>query len=314
MLCGCGALGTVLANTLVRAGVGLVRIVDRDFVETTNLQRQVLFDEQDVADALPKAIAAARKLERINSEVTVEAIVADVDHTNVERYAEGMDLLLDGTDNFETRFLLNDVALKHNIPWVFGGCLGAEGQSMTIIPGVTACLRCLIPEPPPPGTTPTCDTAGILASIIQVTASIEATEAIKILSGNPGDVSRSLAVIDLWENRFTRIDLTNLAEGRDCPACKHQQYDWLDGEATTRSVVLCGRNAVQLNPSDKNGISLDALGEKLRAVGTVQQNPFLLRVAVDEYQLTIFPDGRAIIGGTDDITTARAVYARYIGN
>jgi hypothetical protein len=179
---------------------------------------------------------------------------------------------------------------------------------------VTACLRCLIPEPPPPGTTPTCDTAGILASIIQVTASIEATEAIKILSGNRDDVSRALAVIDLWDNRFTRVDLTKLAETSDCPACKHQQYDWLDGKATTRSVVLCGRNAVQLNPSDRNGISLDLLGEKLRAVGTVQQNPFLLRVTVDEYQLTVFADGRAIINGTDDITTARAVYARYIGN
>ncbi|MCA9102656.1 MAG: ThiF family adenylyltransferase [Pirellulales bacterium] len=314
LLCGCGALGTVLANTLVRAGVGLVRIVDRDFVETTNLQRQVLFDEQDVADALPKAIAAARKLERINSEVTVEPVVADVDHTNVEQFAAGMDLLLDGTDNFETRFLLNDVALKHGIPWVFGGCLGAEGQSMTILPGETACLRCLIPDPPPPGTTPTCDTAGILASIIQVTASIEATEAIKILSGNTDAVSRALAVIDLWENRFTRVDLTKLAASSNCRACKQGHYDWLDGEATTRSVVLCGRNAVQLNPPDRSAVSLDLLAEKLREVGTVKQNPFLLRVAVDAYQLTIFPDGRAIIGGTDDITTARAVYARYVGN
>ena len=196
------ALGSVVAETLVRAGVGFVRIVDRDFLELNNLQRQVLFDEQDVADGLPKAIAAANKLRRINSEVEIEPVVADVTHRNIAELAGDVDVIVDGTDNFATRFLLNDFAVKHNKPWVYGGCIGAEGQTMTILPGETACLACLMADVPPPGTTPTCDTAGIIGPIVGVIASIEAAEAMKILSGHREAVSRRLTIIDLWDNQI----------------------------------------------------------------------------------------------------------------
>jgi molybdopterin-synthase adenylyltransferase len=315
LICGCGALGTVLANTLARAGVGSLRIVDRDFVETNNLQRQVLFDEQDVADELPKAVAAAKKLRQINSEIEIDSIVADVDHTNILKLCEGVDLLLDGTDNFETRFLLNDVAAKLKIPWVYGGCLGCEGQTMTILPGETACLRCLMSEAPPPGTTPTCDTAGILAPIINVIASLEAMEAIKILSGHREAINRTLTVIELWDNRVRQVRLDSLRDTSDCPTCKRGEYPWLEGQRGSHTAVLCGRNAVQLTQS-RGGerLSLEDLARKLAGVGRVSRNPFLLRLTVDDYILTVFPDGRAIIGGTDDIATARTLYAKYIGS
>lgn len=314
LVCGLGALGSVLANTLARAGVGRLRIVDRDFLELNNLQRQVLYDEEDVAAGLPKAIAAQRKLHKINSQIEIEAHVTDVDHNNIASLADGADILLDGTDNFETRFLLNDVAVKFGIPWVYGGCIGAEGQTMTILPGETACLRCLMQEAPPPGTTPTCDNAGILASIINVIASIEACEALKILSGNRQAISRQLTIFDLWENRVHQMKLDSLREAGDCPTCRRGEFPWLEGQRGSHTAVLCGRNAVQLSFPDRNALSLDGLAEKLDGVGQLTRNPFLLRVAVDDYQLTVFPDGRAIIGGTEDIAEARTVYAKYIGS
>lgn len=313
LVCGCGALGSVVASTLVRSGVGNVRIVDRDFVETSNLQRQVLFDEHDVAAQLPKAIAAAEKLRRINSEVEIEPIVADVDHNNVEKLCEGVDVIVDGTDNFEIRFLLNDVAVKHGLPWVYGGCLGAEGQTMTILPGETPCLRCLMQECPPPGTTPTCDTAGILAPAVGVIASLEALEAIKILSGNRQAVSRSLTVIELWDNRIRQVDVSALREQVDCPTCKGGEFPWLSGQQGSHTAVLCGRNAVQLTHPGTS-LSLDKLARQLEGVGQINRNQFLLRLKVEGYELTVFPDGRAIIGGTDDVATARTVYAKYVGN
>lgn len=314
LICGCGALGTVLASTLARAGVGHLRIVDRDFVETNNLQRQVLFDEQDVADQLPKAIAAANKLRRINSGIEIEPIVADLDHANVLGLCQNVDLLLDGTDNFETRFLINDVALHLGIPWVYGGCIGAEGQSMTILPGETPCFRCLIPEPPPPGMTPTCDTAGIMGPIVNVIASLQAMEALKILSGHREAIQRTLTVLDLWENRLRQIQIESLRETAHCPACQRGEYTWLSGACGSHSAVLCGRNAVQLVPSARQEMSLETLAQKLSGVGRLTRNPYLLRLAVDDYLLTIFADGRAIIGGTDDIAVARTVYARYVGS
>lgn len=313
LICGCGALGTVAANVLVRAGVGHVRIVDRDFLELNNLQRQSLFDEEDLRADLPKSVAAAAKLRKINSAVEIEPVVADVDFTNIESLAAGVDCVVDGTDNFETRFLINDAALKLGVPWVYGGCLGAEGQTMTIIPGETPCLRCLIPEPPDTGAAPTCDTAGILAAIIGVIASYEAMEAIKILSGHRADISRTLTVIDMWENRVRQVKLAGLRESSDCPACRGD-YQWLTGDRRSSSAVLCGRNAVQLTPSNTQRLSLASLADKLAKVGRVSHNAFLLRLAVDDYLLTIFPDGRAIIGGTEDVATARSVYARYIGS
>ncbi|MHC4399573.1 MAG: ThiF family adenylyltransferase [Planctomycetota bacterium] len=313
LVCGCGALGSVLANTLVRAGVGSVRIVDRDFIELNNLQRQVLFDEDDVAGGLPKAIAAAEKLRIINSEIEIEPIVADVDHTNVETLLEGVDAVVDGTDNFETRFLVNDAAVKHKLPWVYGGCLGAEGQTMTILPGETPCLRCLMQECPPPGTTPTCDTAGILGSAVGVIASIQAVEAIKILSGNPQAVCRKLTVVELWDGEIRQVDVSTLRDQVDCPTCKQGEFPWLSGKEGSHTAVLCGRNSVQLTHTGVT-LSLEDLARQLEGVGQVVRNAFLLRLKVDQYEITVFPDGRAIIGGTDDVATARTVYAKYVGS
>jgi adenylyltransferase/sulfurtransferase len=324
LICGCGALGSVLANTLARAGVGKLRIVDRDFLELNNLQRQVLYDEADVAAALPKAVAAAEKLRRINSQIEIEAVVADVEAGNILSLCDGCDIILDGTDNFETRFLLNEAAMKLRLPWVYGGCIGAEGQSLTVLPGEPPCFRCVMNEPPPPGTAPTCDTAGILGPIVNVVASIQACEAIKILSGHREAVSKSLTVIDLWDNQMRQLNLERLRTVGGCPTCRGEEFPWLSGERGSRSAVLCGRNSVQLNPASANRaedsparrgkLSLDALAEKLAAVGSVTRNKYLLRCAIGNYMLTLFPDGRAIIGGTSDVAEARTVYAKYVGS
>jgi len=314
LICGCGALGSVLANTLARAGVGHLRIVDRDFLELNNLQRQVLYDEADVAAGIPKAIAAANKLRAINSQIDIEPIVADLDHTNIERLLDGVGMIVDGTDNFETRFLINDASLNVGIPWVYGGCIGAEGQTMTILPGETPCLRCLMGDTPPPGTTPTCDTAGILGPIINVIASIEACEAIKVLSGNSRAANRTLIVVELWDNRLRQIKLDALQDSADCPACRRREFPWLDGRRGSHTAILCGRNAVQLSFPGRESLSLDALAAQLTGVGSVTKNRFLLRLAVGSYLITVFPDGRAIIGGTEDIAEAKTLYARYIGN
>jgi len=313
LVCGCGALGSVVAEILVRAGVGLVRIVDRDFLELNNLQRQVLYDEQDVGEGLPKAIAAANKLRRINSEIAIEPVVADVTYRNIGELAGDVDVIVDGTDNFAVRFLVNDFAVKHGIPWVYGGSIGAEGQTMTILPGETACLACLMSDAPPPGTTPTCDTAGILAPIVGVIASIEACEALKVLSGHRGAVSRRLTIVDVWDNQFRGVDLTRLRENSDCRVCKHGDYVWLSGERGDASAVLCGRNAVQLSAPPGVMVSLEELAVRLAGIGHVERNAFLLRLAVDGYVITVFPDGRTIVSGTNDIATARTMHARYIG-
>jgi adenylyltransferase/sulfurtransferase len=317
LICGCGALGSVLANTLARAGVGKLRIVDRDFLELNNLQRQVLYDEADVAAALPKAVAAAEKLRRINSQIEIEPVVADVEAGNILSLCEGCDIILDGTDNFETRFLLNEAATKLRLPWVYGGCIGAEGQSLTVLPGEPPCFRCVMNEPPPPGTAPTCDTAGILGPIVNVVASIQACEAIKILSGHRAAVSKSLTVIDLWDNQMRQLKLDRLRTAGGCPTCRGEEFPWLSGERGSRTAVLCGRNSVQLNHprgSEADGqLSLDALAEKLTVVGSVTRNKYLLRCAIGNYMLTLFPDGRAIIGGTSDVAEARTVYAKYVG-
>lgn len=314
LVVGCGALGSYLASTLARAGVGDLRIVDRDFLELNNLQRQVLYDEDDVAAGLPKAIAAQNRLVKINSAIRVEAVVADLDHANILGLCDGVDCILDGTDNFETRFLLNDAALKLKIPWVYGGCLGAEGQTLTILPGQTPCLRCLMPEPPPPGSSPTCDSAGILATIIGVIASIQAGEAIKILSGHPEAISRTWQIFDLWDNITRQIKLDSLASRADCPACSGREYPWLSGERGNHFAILCGRNAVQLSFPGGAAVNLEELERKLKLVGTTSRNRYLVRAAIDGYQITIFQDGRAVIGGTEEIAAARSVYSKYIGN
>ena len=318
LICGCGALGSVLANTLARAGIGHLRIVDRDFVELNNLQRQVLFNEEDVAAHLPKAIAAAQQLEKINSSITIEPIVADVDFQNIARLVEGVDVIADGTDNFETRFLLNDAAHHFGIPWVYGGCIGAEGQSLTIVPGETPCLRCLVTEVPAPGTMPTCDTAGIIGPIVNVIASWQAAEVLKLVSGAGEHCSRTLNVFDLWTSRVRHVSLDRLrgddSAGEGCVTCGDRNFEWLSGAKGSHAVVLCGRNAVQLALPDRQPVSLVELRAKLEKLGRVFTNDYLLRFDVDQYTLTIFPDGRAVIGGTSEPSEARTVYARYVGH
>lgn len=313
LVCGCGALGSVIANTLVRAGVGFVRIVDRDFVELSNLQRQVLFDEDDVASGMPKAIAAANKLRQINSEIEIEPVVADVTFKNIAALADDVDVIVDGTDNFAIRFLVNDFAVKHGKPWVYGGCIGAEGQTMTILPGETACLACLMGDVPPHGATPTCDTAGILAPAAGVVASIEANEVIKLLGGQRAAVNRRLWVIDLWSNQARSIDLARLRANGNCRVCQHGEFMWLSGQRGSITATLCGRNAVQLSGEPGASVSLDDLAARLAGTGRIVRNPYLLRLTVGQYVLTVFPDGRTIVAGTDDLTTARTVHARYIG-
>src|SRR5438445_2761504 len=244
-LCGCGALGTVLANVLVRAGVGHLRLVDRDFIETSNLQRQVLFDEHDVAENLPKAEAAARKLGAINSSVVVEPVVANIDRTNIVELVKDADLILDGTDNFEIRYLINDAAVRLGKPWVYGGCIGSHGQTMTIIPGETPCLRCVFEAAPAPGESGTCETAGVLSPIVNIVASYQATEAFKILTARRDQINRDLIYVDVWENVQRRIKITPLLGKVDCPCCQRRRFEWLEGEQGTPTISLCGRNAVQ---------------------------------------------------------------------
>ncbi len=313
---GVGALGSVTANTLARAGVGELVLVDRDFIERDNLQRQVLYEEADVG--MPKAIVAAETLARVNSAIRINPLIADVDFKNVLSILQDprpADVIIDGTDNFETRFLINDASVKTGIPWIYGGCLGCDGQTMTILPGQTPCLRCLMLHgPPAPGTTATCDSAGILAPIINVIASIQSLEAIKIMTGHLDQVSRQLQSFDLWNNRIHQMNVTDLRERVDCSTCKSKSFEWLTGGKGSHSAILCGRNAVQVSFPDRHRIQLDQLSDRLRPLGKVESNPFLVRFHVDEFILTAFADGRAIIHGTEDIATAKRLYTQYIGS
>jgi adenylyltransferase/sulfurtransferase len=313
-LCGCGALGTVLANALVRAGVGHVRLVDRDFIETNNLQRQVLFDEHDVAENLPKAEAAARKLSAINSTVHVEPVVTDIDRTNIVALVEDADLILDGTDNFEIRYLINDVAVKLGKPWVYGGCIGSHGQTMTILPSETPCLRCVFEAAPAPGEAGTCETAGVLSPIVNIIASYQVTEAFKILIGRREQINRDLIYLDVWDNVQRRIKIAPLLGKVDCPCCRHKRFEWLNGEQGSHTTSLCGRNAVQVTHRTATRLNFEELARHLETLGAVSYNRFLLKFDVDGAQFTVFPDGRAIIKGTNDVDKARTLYAKYIGH
>ncbi len=315
-LIGCGALGTVLANTLVRAGVGHLRIADRDFIERNNLQRQVLFDEKDIADQLPKAEAAARKLRRINPDITIDAAVTDVNRDNIASLAEGADLLLDGTDNFETRFLINDLAVKTNRPWVYGAVIGATGLIMPILPHDTPCLRCVFENAPPPDANPTCDTAGVIGPAVNIVASFQATEAMKILMARTDDVLRMLLNIDVWSGRVTPLNVQPAREKGNCPCCVQGQYDYLEGDAGSSATTLCGRNAVQVHPGHGVEADFERLTEKLQAAAGsgMTSNKYLVRCQIGDHELTVFADGRAIIKGTSDPDVARSLYARYIGS
>jgi len=313
-LCGCGALGTVLANALVRAGVGHLRLVDRDFIETNNLQRQVLFDEHDVAENLPKAEAAARKLGAINSSVFVEPVVTDIDRTNIIELVQDADLILDGTDNFEIRYLINDAAIKLGKPWVYGGCIGSHGQTMTILPGQTPCLRCVFEAAPNPGEAGTCETAGVLSPIVNIVASYQASEALKILTGGLDKVNRELIYLDVWENIQRRIKIAPLLGKVDCPCCQKRRFEWLDGDQGSHTTSLCGRNAVQVAHRTPSALNFEDMAGHLETLGEVSYNRFLLKFKVDGYDFTVFPDGRAIIKGTNDVDKARTLYAKYVGH
>ena len=313
LLVGCGALGSVLAEQLVRAGVGLLRLVDRDVVEWSNLQRQVLFDESDAREGLPKAIAAQRRLARVNSTVRLEPVVADVHSGNVETFATSVDLILDGTDNVETRYLLNDVSVKHGIPWVYGACVGTEGRAMPVVPVKAACLRCVFPEPPAGAELPTCDTAGVLGPVAAAVASVQSVAAIKLLTGNATDVRSLLWSADLWAGRFRT---TPVERDPDCPACGRHEFAFLD-RPPSQSTSLCGRRSVQVSPARTDArVDLDAVALKLRGAGEVIRTPYLVRCRLRDkvgVEMTLFADGRMILSGTTDRDSARSLYARYVG-
>ena len=334
LVVGCGALGTVAANLLARAGVGHLVIVDRDFIEITNLQRQGLFDEQDVEQAIPKAEAACRKIAGINSQVKVTAVVEDINYSNFEKLAAtgcGCDVIVDGVDNFETRYLANDVAVKHAIPYVYGGAVGTVGATFSVLPhtesgesqwevaGIaTPCLRCIFEQSPPPGLNPTCDTAGVLASTVSIIASYEVNEAVKILTGNWGAVRRTMLNIDTWSNTTHSFKVAGAYDVGDCLCCKHRKFEYLEGKFGSSTTTLCGRNAVQLSHKMSNrSIDFGEVADRLRPHGRVNVNKFMLRAEITDngkaYELTLFTDGRAIVKGTKEPNVAKTIYAKYVG-
>jgi adenylyltransferase/sulfurtransferase len=309
---GCGALGSAAVELLARGGIGELIIVDRDLVELSNLQRQVLFEEADAAAQAPKAVAAAGAVGRINSQVKVRPLIADVTPANVEGIVAGAQVVIDGTDNFETRYLVNDACVKHGLPWVYGGAIGSTGMAMAILPGETPCLRCLFPDGQPDGAVGTCETVGVLGAIVSLVAAIQVAEATKILLGHLGHVGRGLATFDLWSNDY--LLATGLPRQPDCPCCAQRRFDYLEARATSQSTTLCGRDAVQVSPARPLQLDLVALGRRLEPAGKVTASPYLVRLAVDGMELTVFADGRALVKGTGDQAVARSFYARYVGS
>jgi len=309
VIVGCGALGTVQAALLVRAGIGSLRLIDRDYVEESNLQRQILYTEEDVRRALPKAEAARRHLLEANSGVSIEASVSDLNPENADELLGGATVILDATDNFETRLLVNDFSVRERIPWIYGAAVGSYGIAMPVLPGDSACLRCLYPEPPS-GAQPTCETAGVMGPVTSLIGSIQAMEALKILAGKTAQVRRKIFTADLWNGPVRETSMP----GRDpeCPACGRGEFSYLEGRRRA-PVSLCGRNAVQIHEK-RRPLDLAALALRLQAVGSVRANEFALRLDDGDFEITIFPDGRAIIKGTQDVGIARSIYSRYVGN
>ncbi len=306
---GCGATGSALASLLARAGVGTIRIIDRDFVEPSNLQRQSLFDESDAAESLPKAIAAARKIAAFNSQIVVDPHVADLTPSNIAALLEGMQLILDGTDNFETRYLINDFAVQQSLPWIYTAAVGSYGVTMNIIPDKTACLACIFPEPPR-GMLETCETAGVLNTAVNWAASVAATEAMKLLAGAEEKLRRTLLSFDLWSNRHGEVNAARPRVG--CHACGERKFLHLAGKDRPQ-VTLCGRNSVQIHERART-VDLAEMSRRLKPHGAVRHNDFVLKFWHEPYEMTLFPDGRAIIKGTTDATVARSLYARYVGS
>ena len=310
LIVGCGALGSAQAESLARAGVGNLRIVDRDFVEPSNLQRQTLFTEADAEQRLPKVIAAAEHLRQINSQVEVEPQIVDVNYSNVERLIDACDVVIDGTDNFSTRYLINDACVKHNINWIYGAAVGSYGVTMTVRPHQTACLRCIFEEAPPAASAPTCDTSGVIMPIINVVSAVQVSETMKLITGHTEELHGSLMQFDVWRNEWRRI-ATGVRRA-DCLTCGLAVYETL-ARAAEGVAVLCGRDAVQISPSQPTRVNFSALAERLRRAGEVRFNEYLLRFKTGGFELTVFQDARSIIRGTDEIATARSLYAKYIG-
>ncbi|HXM22880.1 MAG TPA: ThiF family adenylyltransferase [Terriglobales bacterium] len=306
---GCGATGSALASLLARAGVGTIRIIDRDYVEPSNLQRQSLFDEADAAESLPKAIAAARKIAAFNSEIVIEPRVADLTPANIGVLLEAAQLILDGTDNFETRYLINDFAVKNSLPWIYTAAVGSYGVTLNVVPGKTACLACVFSDPPQ-GTFETCETAGILNSAVNLAASIAATEAVKLLVGADDLLRRTLLSFDVWRNE--RAEVAADQPRASCRACGEHEFPHLAGEGRPH-ITLCGRNSVQIHERHRP-VDLALMSERLKPHGPVRHNDFILKFWHEPYEMTLFPDGRAIIKGTTDKTVARSLYARYVGS
>jgi adenylyltransferase/sulfurtransferase len=308
VIVGCGALGSFQAAALGRAGVGRLTIIDRDYIEPSNLHRQWLFEESDAAESLPKAAAAERRLRKINSTIEVRGIVADLTAANVEDLLTDADAILDGTDNFDVRYLINDFAVSRGIPWIYGGAVGSYGLTMPVIPGVTACLRCVYPDPPE-GAQPTCETAGVLNAIISAIASLQVADALKILAGHPEKVRARIATIDVWESTMRQIAAPD--RDADCPCCGRREFTFLE-ERELPPAALCGRNAVQIRGRARP-LDLEELRTRLESLGNVRANEYALRFAVNGYEMTLFADGRAIVKGTDDLGVARSLYAQYVG-
>ena len=312
LVVGCGALGASHVEVLARAGVGFLRIVDRDFVEFSNLQRQTLYSESDAKNRLPKAIAAKNRLTAINSEIEIEEIVADVNNSNIESFVKDVNLVIDGTDNFQVRYIINDACVKLGKTWIYGAAVSSYGTTMTIIPNETPCLRCIFEDMPSAGSSPTCDTAGVIQPIISTISAVQITEALKVLVGKTDKLHKSLMQFDVWENDWRKIKLGKPNE--DCQTCGQQNFAFLEASNQDLFTTLCGRDAVQIQPPHSKQIDLKTLAKNLTYLGEIKLNEYLLRLKVEDYELTVFKDARAIIKGTDDLTVARSVYAKYVGS
>ncbi|EFM10189.1 UBA/THIF-type NAD/FAD binding protein [Paenibacillus curdlanolyticus YK9] len=316
VIVGMGALGSIIAQHLVRAGIGRLRIIDRDIVEWSNLQRQVLYMEEDAAQMLPKAEAAAIRLHAANSLPVIEPIVTDLVPHHAEELLTSTDLIIDGTDNFSTRYLLNEISVKYDIPWIYGGAVGGSGMTMTILPGETPCFRCLFPSPPAGGTTDTCETAGVISPIIDIIGSLQAAEALKWLSGNRQAMNPALLQADVWNNRWLQVRMDQ-SRRADCPVCARREYEWIGDHNVhaPAAAALCGRNTIQITPDKPMQISLETLANRLAPAGHITVNRFLLRIqlAQSELSLVVFPDGRALVQGTDQAHEAKRLYTQLLG-
>lgn len=309
---GMGALGTVIANHLTRSGVGFIRMIDRDFVEKSNLQRQMLYDEYDAQESKPKAVAAYEKLIKINSSIEIEPVVTDIHALNAEQLLADVDVIIDGTDNYLTRYTINDISIKYNIPWIHGAAVRSRGMFAVFIPNKGPCYRCLFPNPPI-GQSETCDMVGVISAVTHLVGSYEAAEALKLLVQDEENRNPNLEQFDIWLNDEMRMDISN-SKNPKCLACGNQEFEFLNAAFQgDEYVALCGRNSVQITPKNEHNVNLEKTKEILLNVGSVELNPFLLKCHIDEITIVLFNNGRVMVQGTDDITKAKAIYAKYIG-